>query len=69
MTMTMMMMARPHIQVVFYLTGNKLIIIKQIMRIDENQILWGYDQFHNCPEMWQKADKNDKRNWQKLLKT
>ena len=33
----LMRMARAHIQVVFYLTGNKLIIFKQFLRIDENQ--------------------------------
>ena len=33
----LMRMARAHIQVVLYLTGNKLIIFKQFLRIDENQ--------------------------------
>ena len=33
----LMRMARTHIQVVLYLTGNKLIIFKQFLRIHENQ--------------------------------
>ena len=33
----LMRVARAHIQVVLYLTWNKLIIFKQFLRIDENQ--------------------------------